>query len=98
MGKSITIPVTVEMKTMTATGSQVCTPSEWRTRERVNAPGYGTPNAENLATYIKKFEDSTKPGGVNEHLGVTVVTSALIKRQATGAILATYTGPSFVVF
>lgn len=88
------IPFTVEMVT---TGKGVYTPAEWRTRARGQVPAHGKPNAENLKAYIAKFEDSTKPGGVNAHLGVTVVFSAFIKDQRTGETLATYRGPSFVV-
>ena len=100
MGKSVTVPVVVEMKTLTAEGPKGCTPMPWRSGlpSRANNPGYGRPTTENLKAFIKKFEDSTKPGGVNEHLGTTVVTSAFIKDQATGQVLASYTGPAFIAF
>jgi hypothetical protein len=82
---------------MTITGTARRTPAEWRTRKQGQAPGYGKATPENLQAYVKHFEASTKEGGCNAHLGLTVVFSAFIKDQRTGAVLATYRGPSFVV-
>lgn len=59
---------------------------------------FGKPTEENLKAFVKTFEDATKPNGVNAHLGLTVVTSATIRSQETGAVLATYKGPEFVTF
>ena len=42
-----------------------------------------------LAEYIKGLEDSTLPGGCNEHLGCTRSGAARIIRQATGETVAT---------
>lgn len=91
------IPVTVEMTSTTASGTFKHTPSEWRSRKQGQIPSYGKPTAENLKAYVEHFEASTKEGGCNAHLGLTVVFSAFIKDQRTGAVLATYRGPSFVV-
>ena len=97
MGRSYSIPVTVEMTSTCPSGTHKHTPSEWRTRARGQFPGYGKATEENLKAYVQKFEESTKAGGCNEHLGLSVVFSAFIKDQRTGEILATYRGPSFVV-
>jgi hypothetical protein len=48
------------------------TDTGWNVRES------GRPTDENLERYVREFEDSTLPGGVNEHLGVTRVGSATI--------------------
>lgn len=70
------------------------TPAEWRARKRGPLPGYGQPTDANLARYVKAFEDSTKPGGVNAHLGETRVTRASIRRNTPGADpVASYTAP-----
>jgi hypothetical protein len=50
----------------------------------------GKPTDDNLRTYVTKFEDSTEPGGVNDHLGTRKITRASIKDQQTGDIVATY--------
>lgn len=97
MGRDRLITYTVEMVITGKSGTKACTPAEWRTRAQGQFPGYGKPNAENLKTYIEKFEGSTKADGPNAHLGEQVVFSAFIKDQRTGQIMATYRGPSFVV-
>jgi hypothetical protein len=58
-------------------GPFVISPFVWR-RE------YGRPTAANLARFVAKFEEGTKPGGPNEHLGVTKVLAAEIKRNVAG--------------
>ncbi len=98
MDTSRKIDITVEMTTATAEGTHKCTPAEWRTRSRVNAPGYGKADPVNLAAYVARFEASTQKEGVNSHLGETVVMSAFIKDQRSGDILAVYRGPLFVAF
>lgn len=57
----------------------------------------GRPSDENLAAFVRGLEDSTLPGGVNAHLGVTRVGAATIVRQATGRVVATYTAAMFEV-
>jgi hypothetical protein len=80
MSSSRLVPFVVEMTL--AKGH--ATPVEWRTKVQ------GKPNNENLAKDIAFFEASCRPGGVNAHLGETVVTSARIIDQKTGAVRATY--------
>jgi hypothetical protein len=98
MGTSRIVPVLVTFTEITKDGPRQSTPMEWRTKSATNRPGYGKPTAENLKAFVERFEASTKPGGCNDHLGLSIVTSAKIVRQATKEVLATYTGPSFVVF
>lgn len=75
------------------------TPYEWRVRRRGQVPGYGQPTGANLARHVRSFEDSTKPGGVNAHLGVTRVTRAVIRRNYPGADpVAIYTAPPAPMF
>ena len=57
----------------------------------------GRPTDASLAEYVRQFEASTEPGGVNAHLGREFVTSAYVKRQRTGERVATYTAPMFQV-
>jgi len=68
------------------------TASEWRPRSRLNGnvPGHGAPTAENLAKYVRGFEESTLAGGCNAHVGATKVASARIVNQETKQVLATY--------
>lgn len=73
---------------ISATGGSY-TPAGW------NAKHSGRPTAANLARYVEGLEESTREGGVNAHLGATVVWSAKIIRQATGDTVATYNGPLF---
>ncbi len=82
------IPYTVSMQFAPKNGSvMVSTPSEWRTRTRTNVPAHGKPTVMNLLAYISVFEESTKPGGANAHLGETKVTMAFIKDQRSGKVL-----------
>jgi len=85
------------MVAVSPSGTHRCTPAEWRTRSRGQLPGYGKPTEENLAAYVRHFENSTKVGGCNAHLGTTVVFSASVRDHRTGQVVATYRGPSFVV-
>lgn len=57
----------------------------------------GLPSDERLARYVQGYEDSTRPGGCNAHVGPETVTRARIIRQATGEIVASYTAPMFSV-
>jgi hypothetical protein len=91
MSRSTTPAYRYEMVT---TGNGECTPAAWNVGGRY---GYGRPTAANLEKFLKAFEESTKPGGCNAHLGTTVVFSAKIIHQASHKVVATYRGPSFVV-
>lgn len=63
-----------------------------------NCKQAGRPTDENLRKYVRDFEDSTLPGGVNEHLGVTRVGSAKIALNVgAGNTLATYEPGMFEV-
>jgi len=63
------------------------TPAAWRVKQA------GRPTDANLAAYVKAFEASTEPGGVNAHLGPQTVRSAQVVRQATGEQVASYAAP-----
>lgn len=91
MGHSIAIAFTVDMTTRGGSGKLYeCTPAQWRVKSRTNAPGYGKPNAANLAAYVARFEESTLAGGCNAHLGVQVVVSAKIVDQRSRDSVASY--------
>ncbi len=75
------------------------TPAGWEIKHRYGAMkgqiAAGKPTNENLAKYIKDYEDSTEAGGVNDHIGKSrggrdVIDRAEIKDQQTGDIVATY--------
>jgi hypothetical protein len=55
----------------------------------------GRPTDATLAAYVESLEESTLPGGVNDHLGRTVVNRARVIRQATGELVAEYAAPAF---
>ena len=50
---------------------------EWKTKV------HGKITVENLKAFVKKYEESTHPGGCNEHLGAIKITSALVFDQTT---------------
>lgn len=58
---------------------------------------YGRPTDANLARFVKGLVESTKPGGVNSHLGQLYITAAQVVRQATGEIVAVYYASLFEV-
>lgn len=87
MGRSTTPTFRCEMKI----SSGHCTPMGWDTKHA------GRPSDATLKAHVEHFEASTKPGGVNDHIGATVVWSAKIIRQSTGETVATYQGPMFAV-
>jgi hypothetical protein len=62
----------------------IATPAVWPTKH------LGRPSDSTLATWVRDFEASTEPGGVNEHLGAEFVTAARVIRQATGETVASY--------
>lgn len=66
------------------------TPSAW------NGKRDGRPTDAKLADHVAALEASTRPGGVNEHLGETVVFSARVVRQSNDEVVASYAGPMFV--
>ena len=69
------------------------TPAAWNCRTM------GRPTAANLRRHVEGFEASTRPGGVNAHLGATLVTRASIRRNALGgAVVATYEPPPAPAF
>lgn len=68
------------------------TSQPWYVRDsrKFNRVGRGAPTNPNLAIVIEAYEDSTKKGGVNAHLGEDTIGIARIVQQATGEIVASY--------
>lgn len=69
-------------------------PMEWRVNRRGKIPGSGRPTNDNLATYVREFEEDCLTG-VNQHLGPQTVRRATITNQETGNLVATYIQPRF---
>ena len=88
MGRSRLIPFTI---TIRCTDGARYTPSEWRVRPTKGTyRADGPPSPENIARWVKGFENSRRPGGCNEHLGFAAVVSASVKDQKRGEIVATW--------
>jgi hypothetical protein len=92
MGKSITPAYRIEMTERRT----MLTPMSWRSE-------YGKPTAENLEKYVRKYIDSLKIGGTNQHVSLSlgyipVPDSARIVRQKTGEVVATWKAPMFMAF
>lgn len=71
------------------------TPSGWDTRSRAGrtVPAYltGKPTDAKLARYVADYNDSLKPGGVNEHIGPSgYATKAVIFDHQTNTEVATW--------
>lgn len=87
MGTTTTPTYRVEISVF---GPFTWTAQAWATKH------YGRPTDATLAAAVADIEASTRPEGVNAHLGETVVSSARVIRQATDEVVAAYRGPSFV--
>ena len=85
MGRSITPKYRVE----TVCVGSMNTPCAWR-------PEYGQPTEANLAEYVRRTNESVKPGGCNEHIGRafgverSMVIKATIIRQSDNTVMASY--------
>jgi hypothetical protein len=67
-------------------------PASWNCRRD------GRPTDANLARYVESFEASTRPGGVNAHLGETRILRAVIAvNEYGGDVVARYSAPLFTV-
>jgi len=60
-GRSTTPKYVVDVKLKSPKWSS--TPSAWESKQA------GKPTEQNLAKWVKMYNDSIKPGGVNDHLG-----------------------------
>ena len=59
----------------------------------------GRPTAGNLRKFVESFEASTRPGGVNAHLGSTTVTKAMIMlNDGSRKLVAEYEAPKAPLF
>lgn len=63
---------------------------EWRVAKLYGMPGLGRPSDKKLASYVEKFEQSTREGGVNHHLGEITVPRADVYDQRERVVVATY--------
>lgn len=89
MGRSVTPKYAVEFSGVSSNGR----PNRW-TPMGWNCKQSGRPTAANLAAFIKGYEASTLPGGVNAHLGVTRIAAAQIKFNVLGGeTMAIYLKP-----
>lgn len=96
MGRSYTSKYRVEYRLVLSVGSDgrqrgvSWTPASWIVSSRDQRKADGKPTAENLRRHVESIEQSTRPGGVNEHLGSTTIRSAKLVNQDTGETVATY--------
>jgi hypothetical protein len=64
--------------------TQFHTGIEWKTDV------HGQPTVENLTAFCTKYEDSTKVGGCNEHLGpMTIANAKLVDQKICKVIVET---------
>lgn len=91
MGRTTTPTFRLEVLESTNTGRNYAFQSAWPTRHA------GRPTDATLAAHVQVHEASTRPGGVNEHLGASTVTRARVIRQSTGDVVAEYHAPMFAV-
>lgn len=71
------------------------TPASWLVSSRDQRHADGRPTDENLRRHVEAIEASTRPGGVNAHLGATVILSAKLINQHTDETVAAYVAPAF---
>lgn len=80
---------TFRIETRYVGGRFSTTPEAWPTKH------LGRPTPYALGQWVALTEQSTKPGGVNAHLGPMTVRSARVVRQSTGEVVAQYVHPSY---
>lgn len=64
-------------------------------RQVVTVAWKGRATEKLLSAYCDALTEGTQPGGVNEHLGITLVGGAKIIEQKTGMTVITWTRPMF---
>lgn len=71
--------------------------SEWRVGARYGASGYGRPTVENLKRYIKHYNASLRPGGVNSHIGRRgrAVGGTIVDQGRGNRVVAEWRAPMF---
>jgi hypothetical protein len=93
MGRSSTATHRIEFYAFNlTTGHRHSLTESWRTKV------YGRPGSVSVGRFVAAYEASTRPGGVNAHLGAEIVLSASVIRQATWAVEATYVRPQRPAF
>lgn len=86
MGRTITPKYAVEFFDVRANGRFVhWTPMGWNSKQA------GRPTVANLAAFVNGYEESTKPGAPNAHLGVTTIWSArIVRNDGSHTVVANY--------
>jgi hypothetical protein len=86
MGRITTPKYAVEFfEVHTASGPTHWTPMGWNSKQA------GRPTPANLAKFIDGYEASTRPGGVNAHIGPTVIGEArIVRNDGSHALVAGY--------
>ena len=81
MGRTLTAKYQIRLNTV----GPALMPMSWNCRTT------GRPTEANIRKFVKGWEDSTLPGGVNAHLGVDVVLSAkILLNDGSGTVVAEY--------
>ena len=86
MGRTITPKYAVQFSSVFSNGKLVgWTPMAWNSKQA------GRPTVENLAKFVKGYEDSTLPGAINAHLGVTTIGyAAVVFNDGSRVIVSEY--------
>ena len=80
MGKTTTPPYRLVWTERTTLGTTEQHTTSWSAKE----PGKGKATAENAIRYLRHYENSTKAGGYNSHIGERRVISFSLINQKTG--------------
>lgn len=64
-------------------------------RQVITIAWKGRPSETALREYCDGFTEATQPGGVNAHLGITLIGGAKIIEQKTGLPVIEWTRPMF---
>lgn len=91
MGRDRTFTYRVEVADVSLDGRRARWQAGW------SVPQDGRPSDQRLESWVEQYEASTRPGNVNDHLGITSVTRASVVRQSTGEEVASYVAPMFKV-
>lgn len=75
----------------------IASPAEWRVGARHGAPGYGRPTVDNLRKYIRKYNESLRPGGANDHIGRRgrAIGGVVVDQEHGNVVVAEWKAPMF---
>jgi len=68
------------------------TPCEWKVKQS------GKPTQDNITKWVKDFEDSLRPNGINDHLGIFSITQAWVVDQRNNEIVCRWKRPPSPLF